>query len=233
MGILHSLFGSVEPAYLTVNDARSLRSAGMPSVLGMASGALAGGAASAPPGDAMRLKVHFNPSEFRLKSKNKVIHKNDAQSGNGGVQSQSDTVTAPVVTMYVDLIFDDVNISDAFMFDKFTNTSIKNIASTVATVLGKKRSVQTEVEGLIATLRDPLTRRITFSWGTFTFTGDLIKVSAKYTMFSTSGRPIRAVVSLKASQIINEKLLKSWYDDYQSAFGGSLFGKVSGMLGSF
>ena len=80
-----------------------------------------------------------------------------------------------------------------------------------------------EVEGLIAALRSPYTRCITFNWGDMSYEGVLNRVASQYTMFDSSGEPVRAVVQLSlicADEKVSPNSLGSWQDAYDTAFGG-------------
>ena len=128
--------------------------------------------------------------------------------------------------MTVKLIFDQVDPQDAFMSDKFTlsYTSVtKGAVKGVKKLLGKKtNSVQTQVEGFIGALRNESTREITFAWGKMCYTGILNRISSQYTMFSVTGEPIRAVVTLTmvcADETIEGNTMGNWDAQYKKAFG--------------
>ncbi len=165
--------------------------------------------------------VHFNPSQLQVYASNISEKKADA-SGKDPVQ---DSVTKAKMNMSVTLFFDEMNVYDSFMADKFTMgasvSGAKNVAAAIMSATGKKKwSVQDEVEGLIAALRDPFTRNVSFRWAEFVFTGQLSNVSAKYTMFSTSGHPVRAQVLLRVQHEMDDVYLKRWYDNYAEVFKG-------------
>ena len=107
------------------------------------------------------------------------------------------------------------------MADKLCVTSMKGIKGDMAKLDNAVYSVQTEVEGLIAALQNCYTRVVTFQWSNFTFTGSLETIQANYTMFSPSGRPIRADISLDITQDGADNTLKMWRDQFHLAFSGS------------
>ncbi len=138
----------------------------------------------------------------------------------------------------VSLLFDKVDNQDAFLEDKLamSPTSLgKGVAKAVKNGIGRNfgkaeddpnrkaegYTVQPEVEGFIAALRNENTRLITFHWGDFYCTGILRNVNAVYTMFSINGRPIRATVDLTVtcadSEIFPRNIL-SWNKLYQKSF---------------
>lgn len=183
--------------------------------------------------------VQFNPNELSL-------------SGHGGgmtrkmdYSAEGSTITfgkADVrITLNVKLIFDKVDPQDAFMGDKF-NMSATSIATGTAkaalSATGKKdNSVQAEVEGFIAALRSRYTRRITFHWGTMTYTGILSRVSSQYTMFNVLGQPIRAYVNLSmvcADEDVSPNSMGVWERYYQQLFeaGDQSYVKAAQKAGS-
>lgn len=237
-----SLTGNIEQAYLVVSDYRQ-KCAGAP---GGAAGAVskmsnfkkmtnAATKLSSAPGplnapnaavpqfgfNEKTFKVQFNPSQLQLYASNFPVKKIDAQ----GKDPAQDAVTKAQLTLTTTLYFDEMNVYDSFMWDKFTGgitaQGAKNIASAVMSAKGKVWTVQDEVEGFIAALRNPLTRNIKFVWADFAFAGQLSNVSAQYTMFSTSGRPVRAKVLLRIQHEMDDIYLASWFKDFQTAFGGA------------
>jgi hypothetical protein len=76
------------------------------------------------------------------------------------------------------------------------------------------------VEALVAALRNPFTRMISFRWADFTFIGQLNTVRANYTMFSAAGRPIRAQVLLRIQHEMDPNMLQGWYKNFDTVFQG-------------
>ena len=167
--------------------------------------------------------VQFNPNELSLSGYGGgLASKTDfSEKGNSITFDKADVR----ITLNVRLIFDKVDPQDAFMADK-ANTSTTAMATGAAkaalTAKGKKDySVQTEVEGFIAALRSKYTRRITFHWGTMTYTGILNRVSAQYTMFNVQGLPVRAFVNLSlvcADEAVSPSSMGMWQAYYQELF---------------
>lgn len=169
------------------------------------------------------LKVQFNPSALTLNASVAPKSKKDATSG----ASRTMAVEDARLNLTVQLYFDDMDTYDAFMWDKFTlGLSAQTAANAVK--LGKDvftdqktvHSVQSRVEAFIAALRNPYTRTISFRWADFVFIGTLNTVKAQYTMFSPSGRPIRAKVLLRIQHEMRPAMLRAWYDSFENAFGG-------------
>ncbi len=169
--------------------------------------------------------VQFNPSELKINATSpEVSHASLAQDSD--TPPATTTPSVPTVELSVKLIFDKMNIEDAFLFDKYsTFASAQAVTNLVTAGLKSKAgatwSVQPVVEGFIAALRNRYTRSITFAWSDFEFGGVLKTVGAEYTMFSPSGRPIRAEVSLRLQQEMFKQNIDSWKADFRNAFGAN------------
>ncbi|MBR3607407.1 MAG: hypothetical protein IKL51_07530 [Lachnospiraceae bacterium] len=129
------------------------------------------------------------------------------------------------ITMDVTLIFDKVNVKDAFMADRLNTSStavVTGITQLALTAASKTDySVQKEVEGFIAALRSPDTRKINFYWGDMYYGGILHRISSRYTMFNVQGEPVRGEVRLSitcADEEISEISMGRWQGEYQKAF---------------
>ncbi len=150
-------------------------------------------------GIAKFFKVQFNPSTLSLQTQGgRQSTKMTPNSGENGkkVMAYSGAVGPIKIKMSVKLLFDAVNNFDSFMNEKL----ILNPTSLAAQAVNEKRkkeyTVQPYVEGFMAALRNPSTREVSFNWGDFRFNGKLTSIDAKYTMFSVSGQPVRAEISL-------------------------------------
>lgn len=234
---LNSLTGNIETAVLVIHD---YREAGKNLKSGMDEGSallatkdfrvmettnrLAGGGAQPYPGSQDRiLRVQFNPTQLTLDASAIPQYIPDAQTGRSRTIISEDVRKLHLTTV---LYFDDMDPYDAFMWDRFTSGfTAKGAANAVkagmtAAGKGKTHSVQWQVEALVAALRNPFTRTITFRWADFVFVGQLNTVKANYTMFSPSGRPIRAEVLLRIHHEMDAVMLKNWYNSFDTAFGG-------------
>lgn len=165
------------------------------------------------------LAVQFNPAQLTLNASAPPAPEQIKQSATGNRVVMYNMAPAKLY-MTVTLFFDDMNVYDSFMWEKITGlANINALASTAMAVAGSVHSVKDQVEALVAILRDKDTRCITFRWADFSFTGVLQAVQAQYTMFSTSGRPVRATVLLQLLHELDQKLLNNWEADFQNAFG--------------
>lgn len=183
----------------------------------------AGKATAAPTNQNKRKIYHvqFNPSSFSINASADVALASDATGGEPSQDAQEN----PEFTLDVVLLFNEVTIYDCFMAERFTGglsvQGAKNVAAAIMkNAKGKVWSVQDEVEGLIAALRNPYTRNISFRWTDFCFTGELVSVWANYKMFSTEGRPVHAEVRLRIHHSVQKKDLARWYAAYGRAFPG-------------
>ena len=191
-----------------------------------------------------RFTVQFNPSEIQLSGYGGGMYsKLDYTTEGDGINFES---MNPRITLTVNLIFDEADPLNAFMGDKF-KISASNIfknavvqsSDLIQTNLSKylsrngKETVQDKAEAFTAALRNEGTRIITFKWGDMCYTGTLIRVSVQYTMFDTSGTPVRAIVTLsmvcldlagKATALESDPMVQEWLGYYKKAFSNSTFG---------
>ena len=168
--------------------------------------------------------VKFNPSELTI---NAVGGGRVAKTNFDGSASKVEYAAMDVnIQLMVKLIFDDMDIADSFMEEKINPLKAPiNIGKDVyKTVKGKRNSVQAQVEGFIAALRNNYTRRVEFNWGKLTYKGVLNYMNAEYTMFSIHGRPVRAHVDigiLCSDADINSQTMGQWKSKYEKAFKDS------------
>lgn len=175
-----------------------------------------------------RIYVQFNPSTITIQAQGGGM----AQVTNFGGSTKSDDVGSsikyttldPRITVTIPLVFDKENNADAFLQDKLIispTSTIKNVATGIGALMGNEFTVQPQVEGLIAALRNEYTRQIMFSWSEMSYYGVLNGVNAQYTMFAPSGTPIRAVVNLTilcTDASTQQGSMGQWHDRYMKAF---------------
>ncbi|MDD6038845.1 MAG: hypothetical protein PUD20_08645 [bacterium] len=192
--------------------------------------------------DAMKkqFEVQFNPSDLQIEGYGggRVATTAYNNPDDKSKESSSNIMMMPMpvyIKMSVKLLFDRMDPSDSFLSEK-TNIAASEMTRFVAknAVRSFKKStkltVQQEVEGLIAALRSPYTRCITFNWGDMSYEGILNRVASQYTMFNSAGEPVRAVVQLSlicADEGVNAHSLGSWQAAYDEAFGAGSNSLVS------
>lgn len=191
-------------------------------------------------GSKKQFQVQFNPSDLQIEGHGggrmaTTAFNNVDENGRSG-PGAIDFKPVPIhINLNVKLLFDNMNANECFLSAK-TNIApsemAKSLIKTGLSAAGKNRkmTVQQEVEGLIAALRSPYTRCITFNWGDMSYTGVLNRVSAQYTMFNSSGIPVRAVVQLSlvcADETVSPNSLGRWQDEYEKAFGAGSKSLVS------
>lgn len=178
-------------------------------------------------GSVKTFEVQFNPSDLQIEGYGGGrIATQNYEKQNGKDVATITFQPAPVnIRLSVKLMFDSMDANECFLSAK-TNIAgselVKSAAKKALTKLNKKLTVQQEVEGLIAALRSPYTRRITFNWGDMCYSGVLNRISSQYTMFNTAGEPVRAVVQLSlicADERISPTSLGAWQEAYNEAFG--------------
>lgn len=222
--------GNVETALLTIHDYRNAAaslagSKEAASLIGKLTGdVLSSGQAPLSSDSSDRtMRVKFNPSQLTLNASAIPQNKKSAE----GPGSRTISAEQAKLNLTVVLFFDDCDTYDAFLWDKYVNSlgtagGLANAGKSLWSAAGQRNapSVQPEVEALVAALRNPYTRLITFRWNKFQFSGTLNTIQARYTMFSSSGRPIRAQVLLRILHSMDPQLLDGWYKSFETAFGG-------------
>lgn len=169
------------------------------------------------------MQVKYNPSSISFSSQAGTY----THCGVGGMgMNQITQMSMPAQTiMNVELIFDDVNIPDAFMWDKFRLTAgsvVSSVAGGIKQVKQDGYSVQAQVDGLIALITQSEARQVVFYWSEMAFAGEVTNISAEYTMFNPQGHPVRGNVRLSIFQMDNEvdsADKKYWDKAFTNLFG--------------
>lgn len=202
----------------------------VPEVAGAAAAALGvGDAAAAAPAapKTYQMKVQFNPSSISFHASTVDIPFQYLQE-NSDPEIPAQGFRPPSISMSVTLIFDQVNIKDCFMMEKF-KLSTQDVAQLVVNkgVNTTVYSVQKQTNAFIGMMLSDDTRTVTFQWADLCFKGEVTEVRADYTMFSISGRPVRSQVRLNLSQRLDNK---TDYNNWNKAFD-ACFPESSGEFG--
>lgn len=171
------------------------------------------------------LTLQYNPSSINFQANAQSVPFQYLQQNLDQGIPNMDT-RPPSIVMTVDLHFDDMNVTDSFASETFSVDSVSDAVSTVASVVtnvaGDGYSVQPETNGLMAAVMSEITRNVTFRWSNMSFTGELSEVRARYTMFSTSGKPVRSIVTITITQqVTTDADSSAWNDAFDAAFGDS------------
>ena len=229
----NSVLGNVEKAKLYIYNTTGSEAVKSRSVIEAAVTALQGAtqaAASAITAATARagvsthmMTVQYNPSSLSIQANAQSIPFTYLQQNvDNGIPNQN--LRPPMVMLSVELVFDAMNTQDAFMMDKL-RLSVGSVISNVAGGLTAKKggyTVQTQTNGLLATVMRPSTKIVTFAWADMAFTGQITEVQAKYTMFSPSGKPVRSVVRMNiAQQVESESDNTYWEKVLDTTFGAN------------
>lgn len=155
------------------------------------------------------LELQYNPSTLRLTTSAGMQTDYSGEAGDVAVQ----TVSKPASTeLSFELLFDDMNIQDAFMLSDniVTNMSTgallsqgKDIVNKIRVAAGDeggKYSVQRQMDGLLGLLTRVSTRQVIFFWGSMSFRGEVTAVNSTYTMFNKDGYPVRGKIGMTIRQ---------------------------------
>lgn len=186
------------------------------------------------------MEVQYNPNAIYMDT----LAGQQVQYSGGNLGSQSSNqivqVYQPVsTTMSFQLIFDDMNPSDAFMLENMAPTvgnAVSGISSIAKKAAGKGYSVQKQIDGLMSLLIQDTTRQVIFFWSRMCFRGELTNVNTRYTMFNKDGNPIRGVVELSIRQ--GDEACYDydeiyWDQAFSKAFGDADESLESGMKSMF
>jgi hypothetical protein len=245
--IANAILGNCDTAVITVRDYRKKAakietSGGNPFDMAMVAQSL-NQVANFPELDLTKRQfmVQFNPKELTLNAHQPISQVSTSNGSQGGKSKSENTAhEPPKVSLSTTLYFDKMNLADSFVCERFSLSPAAlatNAATGIAKIAGKKWTVQPQVEGFIAALRNPYTRTVTFTWKDFVFEGTLSNISAEYMMFSTNGRPVRAKIRLKLLSDRNKSTNERWRKEFDEGFGKSNRNLVApqggGLVGSF
>ena len=149
-----------------------------------------------------KIPVQFNPASMRMDSlQGKVKSMNS--SGNSTAKLLNEQEFSGRTKLSFDLIFDDVNLQDAFMLQEVFDLNATKIVDKAASIYSHGQnifSVKPRMELFMSLLVSPLTQHVIFHWGKMVFRGQVTGVTNQYTMFNTSGHPVRGTMHLEITQ---------------------------------
>ena len=183
----------------------------------------------------LAMEVQYNPSSIHMQTATgSQLDYSGGSMGNMANNMIIQNIVPTSTTMNVQLIFDEVNMYDAFMVNN-VNSPVGAIAQAAKYAVEKEYSVQHQIEGILSLLTMDVTRQVVFYWSKMCFRGELTAVQANYTMFNKSGNPIRGVVNLSIRQGEQAGFYKPayWENAYKNLFekgkakGKSTFSKLS------
>lgn len=153
------------------------------------------------------IQLQYNPSSIQMSTmKGNILNRSAGGLGENVFQQW----TVPVqTTLSVDLIFDDMNVMDAFNFENIISVSgMKDLGKQM---YGSREdaggfSVRPLVEAVVGAMSMDESRQVIFVWNQMAFDGSLVGVDTEYTMFNRLGEPIRARVGI---QIFQQNITKT------------------------
>ncbi len=171
------------------------------------------------------MEVQYNPNTIRLTNTAGVL-RNNVAAGDLAMAQSNKYGEGTYTNFTVQLIFDRVNLQDAFLTEGMTlnpSSGLELAKNIYTNATEGKYSVQKPVEGLLSLLIHEKTKSIIFYWSEMFFHGTLTSVSARYTMFNKLGHPVRAVVDLRLQQTDKRFVMQSdeeaWEDAITACFG--------------
>ncbi|MDD6038844.1 MAG: hypothetical protein PUD20_08640 [bacterium] len=175
----------------------------------------------------LALEVQYNPSSIYLETV--AGTQKNFTAGNMGDASTNQlrqNVEPVSTTMSVELLFDDVNVQDSFMISNLAPNIGNALAAgmDIVTSIRGGYSVKPQMDGIMSLLTRDYTRHIMFFWAKMCFQGELSSVSSHYTMFNTSGNPVRGTIrmTIRQSEDPAAKYENTyWKKAFSKAFGDS------------
>lgn len=151
------------------------------------------------------IKVMFNPAEYSLQTG--VNYSNISVPGMDGpitqyISGQQDTLT-------VQLLF---STYQAPRFDPSQNKVVAVSDNQITDITKYTKKIYNLTKIIGALHRPPV---CTFKWGSLRFKGVVTDVRQRFTMFLSSGKPVRAVVDVTFKSLINP-LTSSKYAPFES-----------------
>lgn len=173
------------------------------------------------------IQVQYNPSSISLES---AAGTTIRQSVGGGGENTYQQMEMPEETVLrMELIFDDMNIKDAFMWDnlRLSAGDVLQAGKSLTAAAKGGCSVHTTVEGLVGAICRAQSRIVGVVWNKMYFWGELFGVNAEYTMFNRMGNPVRARVQIQIRQDELRTTDQYWNKAYDNLFksayqGGSV-----------
>lgn len=174
-----------------------------------------------------RYPVQFNPASLKLESNGNEIR------NIGSVTQIKDRKEVKIeyglldvkIKLTVSLIFDQVNVQDSFLWEKFrpdsSNLLMGDVNLSLQNIENVEYTVQAQVDNFMNAIQSRSSREINFNWGRLHYHGILTFVKSEYKMFSVSGKPVNAEVTLVMECVnrgVNESSMGEWETYYDEVF---------------
>ena len=177
------------------------------------------------------MEVQYNPRSISISGNSGSMLRRPT-SGDMGNQPVGITSKVSRLQLTVELIFEDINVSDAFHLEGLSMNAEELMKTAVSmginTIKGGGFSVKKQCDGLMSLLNYKKLKQVVFVWGDMFFHGELTNVDVRYEMFNKLGNPILARVRLVLEQNDSEASIHyasdedQWNDAIDIAFGPGL-----------
>lgn len=175
----------------------------------------------------LALEVQYNPSSIYLETvAGTQMNFSAGNMGDASTSQLRQNYEPEATTMSVQLLFDAVNVQDSFMLSNMAPTISNAVGATmnIVTSLQGGYSVKPQMDGIMSLLTREYTRHVLFFWAKMCFQGELSSVSSHYTMFNTSGNPVRGEIRLSIRQTGDPEAKYEnnyWEKAFDKVFSGS------------
>lgn len=161
--------------------------------------------------------VQYNPSDLSVNGEKSVVAVPDLEKRTADGQAVVQ-IEAASSSLEFKLYFDEVSIAAAFLHETIGGAgglNVTSVAKGLAGTVSKTKSVRKYVDALVACVGNNRVKQISLYWASFAFIGKLSRITADYTMFDTSGNPIRAEVAIVMEQL---ESADNWSDSIDKSF---------------
>ena len=163
-------------------------------------------------GEFLKFTVQYNPSTIRLSTVSGNLQERISEPNR--VTKLNNMHFTGKTTLSFDLVFDDCDNMNAFMFNEIANINVSgalNKGKSLLTNGGNVHSVRKRMDAIMSLLSTPSTQQVIFYWSKMVFRGTVTSVSNNFTMFNPQGNPIRGTMSLQLTQ--DKEVMRLKYDD--------------------
>ncbi len=187
------------------------------------------------------MEVQYNPKSIQISSNGGGMLRPPAAGDASAYQMQ---ITSNVMrtNFSVELVFEDINIADAFHLEGLSMNAeelAQTALSTAVNTIGDGFSIQKQCEGILSLLNFKRLKQVIFMWSDMFFHGELTSVRVNYEMFNKLGNPVLAKVQLEIQQNDSSGGIRyvsdddQWNTAFDIAFGDATLGAAATKMGGF
>lgn len=184
------------------------------------------------------MEVQFNPAELSFH----LTQENSGGKNTSGKDGESQLSQSIKNIMTVPLVFENIVNTDAFMWDKqrvlIQGSFMEKVKNSSIASMINDYSVKTQMDGLMSLVSNAVTRSVIFCWNEIVISGVIQGVEMEYTMFNSSGNPIKGTITLSiavnygAENTSNRKYWDKAFDKLFDVSNSNLGEDITNTVGS-